>query len=124
MGPAIAPSSVKSFFSIKHIAIYLTMLSSFLPVGAALLSTQIQLAVGNAILTFSAPTANLTNGTYYGLHSSFYNEDWFLGIPYAQPPVETLRYAAPQPLNTTWPSPRNATQYGPECVGYGVCSHL
>jgi carboxylesterase type B len=32
------------------------------------------------------------NGTISGVHSSTYNEDYFLGIPYAQPPVNGLRF--------------------------------
>ena len=70
----------------------------------------------------STPTANTLNGTYYGYHNSFYNEDYFLGIPFAQPPVNDLRYAAPQSLNSSWTGAKNATQYGYECVGYGVRS--
>jgi hypothetical protein len=69
-----------------------------------------------------APTANTLNGTYSGYHNSFYNEDFFLGIPFSQPPVNSLRYAAPQPLNGSWTGVKNATEYGYECVGYGVSS--
>ena len=68
----------------------------------------------------STPTANTLNGTYSGYHNSLYNEDYFLGIPFAQPPVKNLRYTAPQPLNESWAGVKNATQYGYECVGYGV----
>lgn len=67
-----------------------------------------------------APTAMTLNGTYEGYHNAFYNEDFFLGIPYAQPPVNNLRYAAPEALNASWTGMKNATQYGHECVGYGV----
>ena len=66
------------------------------------------------------PTATTLNGTYYGYHNAFYNEDFFLGIPYAQPPVNNLRYAAPESLNSSWTEEKNATEYGYECVGYGV----
>lgn len=68
----------------------------------------------------SAPTATTLNGTFSGYHNSLYNEDYFLGIPYAQPPTGNLRYAAPESLNTSWTGIKNATQYGYECVGYGV----
>jgi carboxylesterase type B len=71
-----------------------------------------------------SPTANTLNGTYYGYHNAFYNEDFFLGMPYAQPPVNNLRYAAPQALNDSWTGAKNATQYGYECVGYGVCTYF
>lgn len=40
----------------------------------------------------------------------------FLGIPYAQPPVNQLRFAAPvtDPL-PTWSGIRNASNFGPSC---------
>jgi hypothetical protein len=72
--------------------------------------------------TYSAPTATVKNGTYYGVHSSRYNQDFFFGIPYVQPPVGNLRYRAPQPLNTSWTGTRNATKISYECIGYGVRS--
>jgi hypothetical protein len=94
---------------------------SFIAAGTALLG---QLAVAGAAPSSSSsgPTANTLNGTYYGYHNSFYNEDFFLGMPYAQPPVNNLRYEPPQALNSSWTGFKNATQYGYECVGYGVCS--
>ncbi|KAG4033740.1 hypothetical protein MFRU_004g02430 [Monilinia fructicola] len=67
----------------------------------------------------SSPTVRVLNGTYYGTHLAKYDEDLFLGIPYAQPPVGPLRFHPPQSLNTTWDEPRNATEYSPECIGYG-----
>ncbi|KAI0142012.1 lipase 2 [Pestalotiopsis sp. NC0098] len=67
----------------------------------------------------AAPTVTLANGTYIGRHSTEYGQDFFLGLPFAQPPVGPLRYVAPQSLNTTFDEPRNATKYGPECIGYG-----
>lgn len=66
-----------------------------------------------------APTVTLTNGTYHGRHSVEYEQDHFLGIPFAEPPVGALRFAPPQPLSAAFTEPRNATDYGPECIGYG-----
>ncbi|KAL4900479.1 hypothetical protein BDW74DRAFT_188301 [Aspergillus multicolor] len=66
-----------------------------------------------------APTVDLDNGTYVGLHNRDYAQDFFLGIPYAQPPVGRLRFAAPQPLSESFDEPRNATEYGWMCIGYG-----
>ena len=65
------------------------------------------------------PAVTLQNGTYTGVHQSTYGQDYFLGIPFAQPPVGDLRFRIPQPLNNTWQGSRNATAYYPECVGYG-----
>ena len=51
---------------------------------------------------------------------SSYNQDVFLGVPFAQPPVNELRFRVPQSLNSTFNSTISATSYAPECVGYGV----
>lgn len=73
-----------------------------------------------AKLTHSTPTAKTLNGTYYGVHSTSYQQDFFFGIPFAQPPIGQLRYRAPEPLNSSWTGTRNATEIGYECIGYGV----
>ncbi|KIY48520.1 alpha/beta-hydrolase, partial [Fistulina hepatica ATCC 64428] len=59
------------------------------------------------------------NGSYYGTHHSSFNQDFFLGIPFAKPPIEQLRFRNPESLNTTWTGVRPATNYAWECVGYG-----
>lgn len=38
----------------------------------------------------------------------------FLGIPYAKPPVENLRFRPPQPADP-WKGVKNATNYGNSC---------
>lgn len=82
----------------------------------AALSTSVSaLAVRRA----SAPTVTVKNGTISGLHNAHYNQDFFLGVPYAQPPVGSLRFRIPQSLNSTIDGTLEATQYYPECVGYG-----
>lgn len=65
------------------------------------------------------PTAKTINGTYYGVYNQAYDQDLFLGMPYAQPPVGDLRFRVPQSLNTTWKGSRNATEYSRQCIGYG-----
>jgi carboxylesterase type B len=69
-----------------------------------------------------APSVTLKNGTYSGVFQPSYGQDFFLGVPFAQAPVGDLRFAVPQPLNSSWQGSRNATAYYPECVGYGVRS--
>ncbi|KAL2203367.1 alpha/beta-hydrolase [Sarocladium strictum] len=64
------------------------------------------------------PTVDLANGTYYGVYNPNYEQDAFLGIPYAQPPLGDLRFLHPQPLNTTWEGRRNATTYQTSCHNY------
>lgn len=67
----------------------------------------------------NGPTATVKNGTVVGTHSSAYNQDFFLGIPYAQPPLGVLRFTNPQSLNSSFAGSLSATQYSPDCVGYG-----
>ncbi|EFQ31418.1 carboxylesterase [Colletotrichum graminicola M1.001] len=67
----------------------------------------------------SPPSVRLTNGTFVGVRNKHYAQDFFLGIPYAQPPIGSLRYAPPQPLNESFEEPVSATEYGWMCIGYG-----
>jgi carboxylesterase type B len=66
-----------------------------------------------------APVVTIANGSYYGRSSPEYGQDFFLGVPFAQSPTGALRFAPPRPLNSTFGKARNATEYGPECIGYG-----
>ncbi|KAF4909348.1 Lipase 1 [Colletotrichum fructicola] len=66
------------------------------------------------------PLAQLKNGTYVGRYSAEYNQDFFLGIPYAQPPIGDLRFRQAQSLNETWEGTREAFNYSSLCVGYGL----
>ncbi|KAK6065098.1 carboxylesterase [Seiridium cupressi] len=66
-----------------------------------------------------APTVQVKNGSYSGLYQETYNQDYFLGIPFAQSPVGELRFKNPASLNSSWDEPLNATAYSPECYGYG-----
>lgn len=86
--------------------------------------TAVSAAVVNAGHTASrrhqkAPTVTVKNGSYYGFNLPHYDQDLFLGVPYAQPPVGDLRFRVSQPLNSSWTDSRNATEYGPGCIGYG-----
>lgn len=76
------------------------------------------------VLSQDAPTVTVLNGTYAGVHNPSYNQDYFLGIPYALPPTQgPLRFSPPASLNTSWTGQRNATAFGDICYGYGVNSH-
>ncbi|PQE23748.1 carboxylesterase family protein [Rutstroemia sp. NJR-2017a BBW] len=66
-----------------------------------------------------APVVTVKNGSYVGVHNSYYNQDFFLGVPYAQPPINDLRFRIPQSLNESWSEPKQATAYVPFCPGYG-----
>ncbi|CAG7943335.1 unnamed protein product [Penicillium salamii] len=79
-------------------------------------------AAVSAAPTTRSPTVTVQNGTYTGAHVSTYNQDLFLGIPYAQQPVGNLRFRVPQSLNTSWDDARDAKEYSDICVGYGTDS--
>ena len=65
------------------------------------------------------PTAKITNGTLTGIHNPDYNQDLFLGIPYAQPPTGPLRYRRPAPL--THPLGQfDANNYGRGCISTSI----
>lgn len=58
-----------------------------------------------------APIASTCNGSYYGTHNSVLNQDYFLGVPFAQPPIKDLRFANPASLNISWNGALPATNY-------------
>lgn len=46
----------------------------------------------------------------------------FYGIPYAEPPIDELRFAPPVPVNS-WTQTHNATEYGPRCMQFVTFNH-
>lgn len=72
------------------------------------------LSLSVSIRAHPQPAVMITNGTLLGTHNSEYNQDLFLGIPYAQPPVRNLRFNYPQPINQSW-SEKQANTYGLWC---------
>ncbi|KAH7377261.1 Alpha/Beta hydrolase protein [Pyrenochaeta sp. MPI-SDFR-AT-0127] len=66
-----------------------------------------------------APIVKIRNGTYKGISSLENQQDYFLGIPYAQAPLGDLRFRNPKSLNSTWAGFRNSSKFSPACVGYG-----
>jgi hypothetical protein len=61
------------------------------------------------------PTVTVLNGTYSGLYLPTFNQDLFLGVPYAQDTGGQNRFLVPQALNETWTDVRSAKQYGNSC---------
>ncbi|PPR03797.1 hypothetical protein CVT24_007477 [Panaeolus cyanescens] len=58
------------------------------------------------------PTVQLDSATITGVDGGTVSK--FLGIPYATPPLGSLRFRQPQPLGP-FTQPLSATQYGPSC---------
>lgn len=89
-------------------------LSHLSPAMLRIAAVAVSLAAGVAnCYPTSTPIAHIKNGTYVGLHSPEYKQDYFLGIPYAQPPVGALRFRNPASLNQSWSEVRPATAYSP-----------
>ena len=71
----------------------------------------------------AAPTASpsstlvhLTSGSFQGTSEGApANTDKWLGIPYAQAPVDNLRFKAPVPITVPASGVKNATQFGDAC---------
>ncbi|CAN8102093.1 unnamed protein product [Discula destructiva] len=68
--------------------------------------------------TISSPVVNILNGTLEGYCLAEPAQDVFLGIPYAQPPVGSLRFKEPQSLEETWKGIRTAVNYSSVCMQY------
>ncbi|KAJ5952444.1 Carboxylesterase type B [Penicillium vulpinum] len=66
------------------------------------------------------PTAIVRNGTYTGRYNAEYDQDFFIGMPYAQPPVGDLRLRNPVPLNTPWGGTADATTFSSACYKFGA----
>lgn len=64
------------------------------------------------------PIVKTLNGSYSGAALPDFQQEVFLGIPYSQPPVGSLRLRHPQSLNTSFSGVRNATSYGYTCPGF------
>ncbi|KAK4620111.1 Lipase [Fulvia fulva] len=63
-------------------------------------------------------TAAIANGTYQGLYLPSFDQDAFLGIPFAQSTADQNRFRIPQSLNATWTGLRSAHSYSEACPDY------
>jgi carboxylesterase type B len=68
-----------------------------------------------ATVAVADPLVTVRNGTYEGRYLSGFDQDLFLGIPYAQDTGGRNRFLVPQSLNQTWNGTRSAKQYGNSC---------
>ena len=58
----------------------------------------------------------IQSGDVVGIQARYNSHAW-LGVPYAAPPVDTLRWRAPQPP-ATWTGTREALTFGAPCTQY------
>ncbi|CAN8098798.1 unnamed protein product [Discula destructiva] len=99
-------SSCKTFLACSLLA--------FVSVHAAQRSHVRDTAVRQSVS--SLPFVTVANGTYEGLYSSPHDQDFFLGMRYAQP---AERFQLAKPLDTVWNGTQPAKTYPPSCIGYG-----
>jgi hypothetical protein len=92
------------------------MIRAFLPsISFLLFITSIRAqdsTTSSASPSSTNPTVTLDQATVTGISTSGVQK--FLGIPYASPPVNNLRFAPPQPV-TSYNGTINATQFGYSC---------
>ncbi|TKA71857.1 hypothetical protein B0A55_09823 [Friedmanniomyces simplex] len=70
--------------------------------------------ISTTLATLAKPTVAITNGTVQGLPANKAGIKTFLGIPFAAPPVGSLRWQSPQPA-TAFRGTYNATAFGASC---------
>lgn len=73
------------------------------------------------------PSVAIKNGTVNGAYLPTFDQDAFLGVPFAQPPVGDLRLRRPQSLNTSFPDGAyEATKLSPfvSCSVNALSQHL
>ena len=72
------------------------------------------LSYGQHLNSFEVKT-EIKNGTIAGLYDTKTNIKKYLGIPFAKPPVNDLRWKAPQPLND-WEGIKETKKFGPRAM--------
>lgn len=61
------------------------------------------------------PTVHVDSGALSGIHDAQAGLDEFKGIPYAAPPIGSLRWKPPQ-ATAAWTGVRTADHFGPRCM--------
>lgn len=88
------------------------MSKAFLYLGLFVFSYTVALAQGRD--SFPVQT-KIKNGTIEGLYDTKSGIQKYFGIPYAKPPIEELRWKAPQPIDN-WSGVKETKEFGPRPV--------
>ena len=99
------------------------MITEAVIVLVALIDFVVPLSISNRNMNVSAggsrhsePLVKTINGTYVGYRNDGLEQDIFLGMRYAQPPIGPLRFIPPQTINEFFVDTKNATSYLPQCL--------
>lgn len=84
--------------------------------NAAWTVLQTYVVVSASPVSRASPVVKLQNGTLAGLYNPTYHQDLFFGVPYASPPVGSLRFHKPTPPKA-WNGTKMADSHGPWCMG-------
>jgi para-nitrobenzyl esterase len=64
---------------------------------------------------FAKTKVNISSGSIIGTNANSSNIVSFKGIPFAAPPINELRWKAPQPV-APWQGTMQVTEFGPQCM--------
>lgn len=92
-----------------------------LPSAVSLRAVASAVLAFNVLQAFAASSVTIGPGTLQGgTCEGDSNVTFFKSIPYAQAPTGNLRFAPPQPFNTSYDGgSRNATSPPPACIQFG-----
>lgn len=100
---------------LPHSTVFRSFKPLLLTMRSILLNSLLLIAYGTYCAYASGPQVNLTTGVFEGVSSSKNGTDRWLGIPYALPPTDSLRFKAPQPIAGFSEGIQNASSFGNAC---------
>ena len=92
-------------------------------VSGLILELMVNMRLRNSLVSFFLSVAlgqrvTITNGTVQGGTCPSSAANFYHSIPFAQPPIGNLRFAAPQPYNREFNGTLDATKAAPSCIQF------